>query len=65
MTTRQKNAENLIQNGFLGIALLSIIILILIIIFLFMEGLPIFETVSFSDFVFGKYWYPTDDPADF
>ncbi|MBF0233439.1 MAG: phosphate ABC transporter permease subunit PstC [Desulfamplus sp.] len=65
MSTRQKNVENLIQKGFLGIALLSIIILILIIIFLFMEGLPIFKTVSFSDFVFGKYWYPTDDPADF
>jgi phosphate transport system permease protein len=30
-----------------------------------MEGLPIFKSVSISDFLFGRYWYPTDDPADF
>jgi phosphate transport system permease protein len=30
-----------------------------------MEGLPIFSKVSIKDFIFGKYWYPTDDPADF
>jgi ABC-type phosphate transport system permease subunit len=30
-----------------------------------MEGLPIFREISVPDFVFGEYWYPTDDPADF
>jgi len=39
--------------------------LLLITLFLFKEGLPIFKTVSVKEFVFGKYWYPTSDPADF
>jgi phosphate transport system permease protein len=30
-----------------------------------MEGLPIFTKVSITDFIFGKYWYPTADPPDF
>jgi phosphate transport system permease protein len=30
-----------------------------------MEGLPILEHVNIKEFIFGKYWYPTDDPADF
>lgn len=34
-------------------------------VFLFMEGIPILEHISIKEFVFGKYWYPTDDPADF
>ncbi|MBW1965320.1 MAG: phosphate ABC transporter permease subunit PstC [Deltaproteobacteria bacterium] len=40
-------------------------ILTLIVVFLFWEGLPIFSKVSVHDFLFGRYWYPTDDPADF
>ncbi|MBW2343028.1 MAG: phosphate ABC transporter permease subunit PstC, partial [Deltaproteobacteria bacterium] len=47
------------------IALASIVTLGLIVVFLFIEGLPIFKEVSVQDFLFGKYWYPTDDPADF
>ncbi|MCD6295418.1 MAG: phosphate ABC transporter permease subunit PstC, partial [Deltaproteobacteria bacterium] len=50
---------------FFGVALASIIALFLIALFLFVEGIPIFKDVSVSDFVFGKYWYPTDDPPDF
>lgn len=34
-------------------------------VFLFKEGLPIFEQISIKEFILGKYWYPTDDPADF
>lgn len=30
-----------------------------------MEGLPIFAKVSIKDFIFGKSWYPTDDPPAF
>jgi phosphate transport system permease protein len=47
------------------IALFSITALSLIMVFLFMEGLPIFDHISIKDFIFGKYWYPTDEPADF
>lgn len=35
-------------------------------IFLILEGLPIFDKVSVPDFLFGEYWYPTDeDNPDF
>jgi phosphate transport system permease protein len=50
---------------FFCVALASITTLALIVVFLFMEGLPIFAEVSIQDFLFGKYWYPTDDPAEF
>ena len=53
------------QAMFFIIATASISILFLIMLFLFKEGLPIFKTVSLKDFIFGKYWYPTSDPADF
>ncbi len=54
-----------VHSGFLVIALFSITALFLIVVFLFMEGIPILDHVSIKEFVFGKYWYPTDDPADF
>ena len=53
------------RSGFLLVALFSIVALSLIIIFLFLEGIPILEHVSLKEFLFGQYWYPTDDPADF
>ncbi|NLD36848.1 MAG: phosphate ABC transporter permease subunit PstC [Desulfatiglans sp.] len=63
--TYRKNKERIIRYLFLVIALASFFTLGLIVIFLFMEGLPIFSKVSVKDFIFGIYWYPTDDPADF
>ena len=62
--SRQKR-ERTIRFLFFSIALASIITLGLIVVFLFMEGLPIFKKISVQDFLFGKDWYPTDDPADF
>jgi phosphate transport system permease protein len=61
----RRRAERSIRIFFFGVALASIITLSLIVIFLFMEGVPIFSKVSVSDFLFGKYWYPTDDPPAF
>ncbi len=61
---RQKR-EKSIRLVFFGVALASITTLFLIALFLFMEGIPIFKDVSVIDFVFGKYWYPTDDPPAF
>jgi phosphate transport system permease protein len=55
----------MIRIFFFGVALASIITLSLIVVFLFMEGVPIFSKVSVTDFLLGKYWYPTDDPPDF
>ena len=62
--SRQRK-EKAIRIVFFGVALASITTLTLIVVFLFMEGLPIFSQVSVQDFIFGKYWYPTDDPAEF
>jgi phosphate transport system permease protein len=57
--------EKIIQNIFLTIALVSIIVLTLIVLFLFKEGIPIFNVVSVKEFLFGQYWYPTYDPPEF
>ncbi|HBF43426.1 MAG TPA: phosphate ABC transporter permease subunit PstC [Desulfobacteraceae bacterium] len=61
---RQKR-ERAIRIFFFCVALASITTLALIVLFLFMEGLPIFSKVSFKDFIFGHYWYPTDEPPAF
>jgi phosphate transport system permease protein len=57
--------EKSIQFSFFAIASASVITLSLIMLFLFMEGLPIFSRVSVTDFVFGRFWYPTADPGRF
>ena len=62
--SRQKK-ERAIRFFFFFVALASITTLTLIVVFLFMEGVPIFSKVSIQDFLFGSYWYPTDEPPDF
>jgi phosphate transport system permease protein len=62
---RRQSTEKSMQAIFFVVATASIAILVMIMLFLFKEGLPIFKTVSVVDFIFGKYWYPTSDPADF
>ena len=62
--SRQRK-ERAIRFFFFFVALASITTLGLIVAFLFLEGLPIFSKVSVSDFLFGREWYPTDDPPDF
>jgi len=49
----------------MAVALFSVTALFLIMLFLLLEGIPIFRDVPFKDFIFGIYWYPTSDPADF
>jgi phosphate transport system permease protein len=62
---RRNTIERSMRSFFFLIATASIAILAAIMVFLFAEGLPIFETVSVTDFVFGKYWYPTFEPPEF
>ena len=61
----RRSRERTIRFLFFGVALASIATLFLIALFLFFEGIPIFKEVSITDFIFGRYWYPTDDPPDF
>jgi len=58
----RKTKEIIIKYIFFGFALVSIVVLCLIIFSLFREGLPLFNKVSVSDFLFGLEWYPTSDP---
>ncbi len=46
-------------------AAFSLVSLLGIMLFLFYEGIPIFKEVPVLSFLFGEYWYPTSDPADF
>ena len=57
--------ERWMHGVFFVIAGTSIAIVALITFFLFFEGVPIFKAVSIHDFLFGQYWYPTSEPADF
>jgi phosphate transport system permease protein len=61
----RQRRERIIRFFFFSVALSSITILALIVVFLFIEGLPIFREVSVYDFLFGHYWYPTDEPPEF
>ena len=61
----RQRKERIIRFFFFSVALTSITILALIVVFLFIEGLPIFSKVSVYDFLFGHYWYPTDEPPEF
>ena len=61
----RQTTEKTMRTLFFCIATASVAILFMIMVFLFMEGLPVFKVVSVTDFIFGKYWYPTSDPPDF
>jgi phosphate transport system permease protein len=55
-----------IYKGIFGmLAFSSLLFLAGITIILFVYGLPIFKEVGIFDFIFGKHWYPTYDPASF
>jgi phosphate transport system permease protein len=65
MTNVRQRTDRTVRIFFFGVALASIAILFMIMAFLFMEGLPIFKKITLSEFVFGKFWYPTSSPPDF
>lgn len=57
--------EHLIRTVLAGMAASSLLGLAGIVLFLFLEGLPLFQEYSFTDFLFGKLWYPTEEPGLF
>lgn len=61
----RRTMERIIHSFFLVTAFTSILVLFLIMMFLFIEGMPVFKHVSFTDFIFGLEWYPTDEPPAF
>ena len=59
--TKEKIYE--ILFGFMAFA--SLFFLIGIVIVLFREAMPIFSKVRVGHFLFGEFWYPTYEPAEF
>ncbi len=57
--------EKLYKGIFTILAFASLFFLVGIVLVLIKEGLPIFKEVSFLKFIFGRYWYPTYNPAEF
>ncbi|MCX7635106.1 MAG: phosphate ABC transporter permease subunit PstC [Syntrophales bacterium] len=64
MLTRTQR-ELIIKQAFAVIAFASIGVLAMIVFFLFREGLPIFQEVRVTDFLFGREWYPTYNPPSY
>jgi phosphate transport system permease protein len=65
MLLNRQLKERWMHSVFFIVATASILILAMISLFLFAEGVPLFNKISVSDFLFGEYWYPTSDPPDF
>lgn len=57
--------ERIYKGAFAALAFASFLFLVGITITLFLEGLPVFKEVKAFQFIFGKSWYPTYEPADF
>jgi len=57
--------KNFIEKLLPFFASLSCLFLLGITLTLFIEGLPVFKTVGFFEFIFGRYWYPTSEPPEF
>jgi len=61
----RKFKEKFYKSIFAILAFASLAFLIGIVIVLFKEALPTFAKVRISQFIFGKYWYPTYEPPEF
>ena len=57
--------DKIFQKTFGLLAFASLIFLLGIVLILFQQGLPIFRIVNLFQFVGGKAWYPTAEPAEF
>ena len=62
---RLRFKEKLYKWIFTILAFASLFFLVGIVLVLIKEGLPIFQKISFTKFIFGRSWYPTYNPAEF
>jgi len=58
---RRKLFEGAVERLLFVCAMVSILTIVFITIFIFMTGLPLFEEVSVTEFLFSDRWRPTDD----
>ena len=61
----KKYREKIMGGVFLAAALTSILAVLLICLFLFANGLPAMGKIGVFDFLLGKNWAPSDNPASF
>ncbi len=59
----RKVKEFIIEKLIFLSGLASIFFVVLIFLFLMKEGLSVFKTISFPDFIGGNKWYPISEPA--
>ena len=59
------NSEKVVKPVFGGLAFASLVFLLGIILILFQQRLTIFRIVNLFEFIGGKAWYPTAEPAEF
>jgi len=57
--------ERAVKWTFSVLSWLSLLLLVGIVIVLVKEALPIFQKLTVSEFLFGKFWYPTYSPPEF
>ncbi len=62
---RTEHREQIIRRILAVIAGLCLPALAGIVLFLVFEGVPLFSHYSLTEFLFGTYWYPTAEPAEF
>jgi len=58
---RRKLLEGAVERLLFVCAMVSILTIVFITIFIFRTGLPLFEEVSITEFLFSDRWRPTDD----
>ncbi|MFH1824019.1 MAG: phosphate ABC transporter permease subunit PstC [Candidatus Firestonebacteria bacterium] len=61
----RKIVDFIIEKLIFVSGLVAIVFVILIFFFLLKEGLSFFHECNFSDFITGKFWYPTSTPPKF
>jgi len=57
----RKLFESVVEKSFFLCAMVSVLTIIFITIFIFRTGLPLFEEVSITEFLFSTRWSPTDN----
>ncbi len=65
MLSKRNIKEFSVQFSLTSIAWIALLSLCGIFVFLLLNSLPLFKSYSISEFLFGMYWYPTSEPADF
>ncbi len=65
MKKNAKFIENTVHGIFLVLGMITVASVLLISVYLVISGIPAIGKIGLTDFLFGKKWAPTEDPAAF